>query len=96
MSNDKKTVSKERIKVLLKTLILPTEQTVGLGGKGYLSGRFTLSVLKIFVHFHLLSFTVIYHQRVVLTHDFFREIATFTSKLLTFDEFLSSSMIFFY
>ena len=54
----------------------------------------TLSVLRIFVHFHLLSFAVIYHKRVVLTHNFFREIATFTSKLLTFNKFLSSSMIF--
>ena len=27
------------LKVLLKTLIMPTELTVGLGGKGHLSGR---------------------------------------------------------
>ena len=47
----------------------------------------TLSVYRFFVHFLSLPFFISKFQHYIVSHDFFRETATFISRLSSFDKF---------
>ena len=58
----------------------------------------TLSVLRIFVHFHFLSFkciSVCNFQHSIFAPKFFREITMFSSKKMSFNKFFFNSLISF-